>query len=149
MRHRGDLMEKNMGVSKKEEFYEQNPYQGGIINLRHSKISKELKKLNRNFNRVLDVGCGQGRCLSIIKEQLGIKEAFGLDIRKNTLKDIERLGIKGYCLDLDNEKFPFGDKYFDLIISVEVIEHLYNPDLYLSEIFRVLKRGGGVYNYNA
>lgn len=140
-------MEKNMGVSKKEEFYEQNLYQGGNINIRSIKILKELKKLNRNFNRILDVGCGQGRGLSFIKEQLGIKEAFGLDIRNNALKDIEKFGVKGYCLDLDSEKFPFEDEYFDIIISVEVIEHLYNPDLYLSEIFRVLKRGG-VYNYN-
>ncbi|MDO8620904.1 MAG: class I SAM-dependent methyltransferase, partial [Candidatus Levybacteria bacterium] len=37
---------------------------------------------------------------------------------------------------------PFEDGYFDLIWCTDVIEHLYKPDFLISEIDRVLKKGG-------
>lgn len=125
----------------KEKFYDKKFY-GDSVNKRHIKALNELKQLNKAFKNILDVGCGAGYPLSYIKTNLNIKDAFGLDISNDTLKDINTLGIKGFQVDLDNDPFPFEDNYFDVIISVEVIEHLNNPDLYLNEIYRVLKSSG-------
>ncbi|MEN9390166.1 MAG: hypothetical protein RLZZ283_266 [Candidatus Parcubacteria bacterium] len=41
-----------------------------------------------------------------------------------------------------NERLPLEDESFDLIIASEIIEHLIDPAHFLSECFRLLKRGG-------
>lgn len=125
----------------KEKFYNAKFY-GDSVNKRHIKVLNELKQLNKTFNNILDVGCGAGHPLSYIKTDLDINDAFGLDISNDTLKYMDKLGIKGFQADLDHDPFPFEDNCFDVIISVEVIEHLNNPDLYLDEIYRVLKPSG-------
>ena len=50
-------------------------------------------------------------------------------------------GVKCYQLDVDEEDFPFGDNYFDAIFCGDIIEHLYDPDHLLSEMYRVLRGG--------
>lgn len=45
-----------------------------------------------------------------------------------------------YCQDLT--KLTFGDRSFDLIISIEVFEHVFNAETAVSEISRVLKNNG-------
>ena len=51
------------------------------------------------------------------------------------------LGGAFHIADL-NLKLPMRDKSFDLVVSVEGIEHLENPHLFLREVNRVLKDGG-------
>ena len=42
-------------------------------------------------------------------------------------------------LDFEKDKFSFENNRFDLVISLAVLEHLKNPDIFLNEIQRVLK----------
>jgi len=42
----------------------------------------------------------------------------------------------------DGTTFPFQDNEFDSVITNEVFEHVFNPDNFLREIYRVLKPGG-------
>jgi len=37
---------------------------------------------------------------------------------------------------------PFKDEGFDLVLLLDVVEHMTNPEMAISECFRVLKRGG-------
>lgn len=43
---------------------------------------------------------------------------------------------------MDTEDFPFEDNLFDAVIALELIEHLYDPDHFLEEVYRVLKPSG-------
>ena len=79
----------------KEKFYD-NKFYGDSVNKHHIKALNELKQVNKTFNNILDVGCGAGYPLSYIKKNLNIKDAFGLDISNDTLKEINTLGIKGF-----------------------------------------------------
>ena len=45
----------------------------------------------------------------------------------------------------DAHKLPFDNESFDFITSYEVLEHVKDPDLVLSEINRVLKSSGKCY----
>jgi len=49
--------------------------------------------------------------------------------------------LKVKKFDLNN-KFDFEDNFFDVINANQVIEHLYNSDNFIFEIYRVLKPGG-------
>ena len=44
-------------------------------------------------------------------------------------------------IEADGENLPFGDKEFDYVICSHVLEHVENPEKFLSEQFRVAKRG--------
>src|SRR3981081_316388 len=48
---------------------------------------------------------------------------------------------KQQFINADGEKLPFKDQEFDYVISCHVLEHVENPVQFLSEIFRVGKRG--------
>jgi dolichol-phosphate mannosyltransferase len=84
--------------------------------------------------QVLDVGCGSSRII------LDLPSAAGLDIRQNKLRWLSqhrsRL-VRGTCLGL-----PFRDASFDGLINSEVIEHLPDDPVILSEAWRVLRPGG-------
>lgn len=47
-------------------------------------------------------------------------------------------GIK--CVDLNN--IPFNNETFDIFVTLDVFEHLFEPIVALKEIFRIIKRGG-------
>lgn len=128
-------------MSHKQKYYDKRKF-GENVSKRHRIILETIKKFDKKFERVLDLGCGSGYYLIKMKEELEIAELYGADISKNSINEANKLGINGSCLDLDKDVLPYHDNSLDLIISIDVIEHLFNPDLYLKEINRVLKPGG-------
>ena len=51
-------------------------------------------------------------------------------------------GLDVKICDIESEKLPFEDNVFDVIYSKSFIEHLYYPERYLEEAYRVLKPDG-------
>lgn len=90
-------------------------------------------------DKLLDVGCGKGEYIEGFKN-LGL-EVYGLD-RENSSLAMKLNALSS--LDIEKEKFPFEDEHFDFIFSKSVIAHLWNPDNFISEIYRVLKRRGRI-----
>jgi len=91
-------------------------------------VRKYLQKVPKR-SKILDVGCGEGVLVEeLLKEGWGI---IGLDM--NYSSDTV---IKG-----DITKIPFPDKHFDVVLSLDVIEHLHFSDQEkaLLEIYRVLR----------
>ena len=94
----------------------------------------ELKK----GMKMLEPGCGRGEFLNNFKE-LGL-DCVGVDISAEAADFENGLDVK--ICDVENEKMPFDDNTFDVIYSKSFIEHLYYPERYLEEAFRVLKPNG-------
>lgn len=110
---------------------------------RFNQIITFIKDLDKEPSEILDVGCGTGYLANEIKKLYPQAKVTGIDISKTALS----LGKKEYkkitLLEVDAEKaFPFTDNRFDLVISGEHIEHLKDPDTYLSEINRIMKKHG-------
>lgn len=101
-----------------------------------------LSQLEGKAKRVIDLGCGDGHVTCRLKEMLRADEVYGLDIDREKLFAAKERGIKTHRLDLNQDKLPFQEGYFDLACSLEVVEHLFNPDNMLNEVHRVLSRGG-------
>lgn len=100
-----------------------------------------FKKLTmKKGDKLLDVGCGRGDFSKGFKD-LGL-EVFGLDINRPQPEMLK--GVKVRYVNIESDKFPFGDKSFDIVFSKSVIEHLRSPDNFIKEIHRVLKPGGVV-----
>jgi 2-polyprenyl-3-methyl-5-hydroxy-6-metoxy-1,4-benzoquinol methylase len=93
--------------------------------------------------KVLEVGCGEGRGLETI--QAACAHYTALD--KNTFL-LERLQAQYPSFKFLEMTFPpftgIPDQSFDTVVVFQVIEHIQNDQLFVSEIHRVLKPGGKV-----
>ena len=107
---------------------------------RHLKVLEILQKLK--VERLLDIGCGDGNFTMLMAKTCGAKEVYGVDISEKGVEMARKNGIKAFKVDVDEEKLPFDDNYFDVVTALEVIEHLFDPDHFLDEVYRVLKPKG-------
>lgn len=89
-------------------------------------------------HNLLDLGCGRGDFAKNFKN-LGLN-VFGLDREKNNSEMLR--DIKVEKINIEKDEFPFNSDKFDFVFSKSVIEHLWDPDNFNKEIFRVLKPGG-------
>jgi methionine biosynthesis protein MetW len=102
----------------------------------------ELSLLERNIKaKILDLGCGDGTFTEKIMSKIGIKEAFAIEIIEDDIKKATSRGIKVFKENL-NERLPFDNGTFDVIIASHVIEHLNDTDIFLKEVYRNLKDDG-------
>jgi SAM-dependent methyltransferase len=97
----------------------------------------------KNAKRVLDIGSGNGEFTCMIKNCFnGNTEVVGMDNNPNfTEMALSMYGYKTILADAD-KPFPFDNNSFDLVICSQIIEHLYNTDQFVSEIYRILKYDG-------
>jgi len=91
--------------------------------------------------KLLDCGCWDGINTRKFGGAIGTNFLFGIEINKEKAKEASKKGIDVKNSDL-NQKFPYSNNFFDVIIANHVIEHLINVKLFVSEINRVLKKGG-------
>lgn len=134
---------------KKYSFGEENrTYQKGRP--QYEMAIKLLENIPQNGN-VLDLGCGMGEFSDILKNK-GFKVKC-VDGTPHLVEKIKSRGYESFLVDFEDESLPFADNEFDLVVTLDVIEHLWNTDNYLKEINRVLNPGGHVIittlNYNS
>ena len=98
------------------------------------------------FNRLLELGCGNGKLWQENRIDLRNREIFLSDISEGMVEEVRnKLGSDFNCIVADAEKIPFKDEYFDSIIANHVLFYLNDLNLGLKEIDRVLKSDGILY----
>lgn len=93
---------------------------------------------------VLDIGCGSGAGIKYWVSK-GAKGIVGMDISQNAIRDAKswNSGIRGVSfINADAQALPLLNKTFDVVVALEVIEHLKDADLFLRECSRILKLNG-------
>ncbi len=121
--------------------------------LKHKSNSFLQRKLLENFNKalleevralqpysILDVGCGEGFTLEILRKAGIGKKLEGVDYLDRAIeigkKEHPHLTLKqGTIYDL-----KYQDESFDVVMCTEVLEHLDNPEKGLAELVRVAKK---------
>lgn len=100
-----------------------------------------LRKYCPNFSSFIEIGCGTGFVLDGIRKEFINAQISGSEIHSSglayasiRLPDIE-------LMQLDAKKFPFIDEY-DVIGAFDVIEHIKEDELVLSNIYNGLKPNG-------
>jgi ubiquinone/menaquinone biosynthesis C-methylase UbiE len=90
--------------------------------------------------RVLDVGCGEGLLTGWLAAQLPDAEFHGLEAREDAVADFRRRNPDFEIHRGDLYDLPFQDDAFDLVLALEVLEHLDRPDAAVAEMRRVSSR---------
>jgi SAM-dependent methyltransferase len=95
-----------------------------------------------NARSFLEVGCGSGVVLEALREALPGVRLVGSDLYSEAL-DIARRRLDGVELvELDARALPF-DEEFDVVGAFDVVEHIDEDELVLSQLHRAVRRGGG------
>lgn len=98
------------------------------------------------INRLLELGCGNGKLWQENKMDLRNREIFLSDISDGMIDEVRnKLGSDFNCIVANAEKIPFKDAYFDAILANHVLFYLNDLNLGLKEISRVLKCDGIFY----
>lgn len=111
-----------------------------------------LNLLKTNWNKHLDglgldSGCGDGvavyKVLSEGGRIIGVDLALdGLTLARSEIA--KRSGPQASLAGSSGYSLPFTDNTFDYVLSLEVIEHLEEPEIYLHEVSRILKPRGAL-----
>lgn len=99
-------------------------------------LFRAIKRLGSKIEgRVLDVGCGSKpyQALFAACEYVGLE----LDTSDNRARKQADVFYRG-------DVFPFPAQSFDSVVCSQVLEHVFSPEKFLAEIFRVMKPGGSM-----
>lgn len=134
--------------------YEKSIWGHGNASLRISsptsfRLRQSLKSIAelKSGAKVLELGCGAGQFIREIKKIRPELDCYGCDISQHAIA-IAKQANDGVSYGLSDEnKSPYEDNFFDAVLIFDVLEHVANPDLILSEVNRVLKSGGVFYSF--
>lgn len=120
-----------------KEFYDAK--QAGYF----SSVRAEALDLCPPFSkRALDVGCGEGATLAWLKGEGRCEEAWGIENFAPAAEKAGKALDKVMCVDIDTEFPELEEDYFDLILCLDVLEHLRDPWQAVRRLSRALASGG-------
>jgi 2-polyprenyl-3-methyl-5-hydroxy-6-metoxy-1,4-benzoquinol methylase len=123
-----------------EKFYNERAF--FVKEYNKNKIEKILKMFKDvRAEKILDIGCGDGTITKEIADTVGAKTVVGVDLSKRQLSQAKKKGVETHRVNLNKEKIPLKMK-FDLIVCIDVIEHIFDPDHLLDEVTRLSKPEG-------
>jgi SAM-dependent methyltransferase len=108
-------------------------------------IQYALNLSKDNSFSILDYGCGTGKIVAELQKK-GVN-AFGCDVFYDAADYSKKLPdgfMDDVILKMEEGRIPFPSNSFDLVINNQVLEHVQDLNLVLSELQRVLKPGGRV-----
>jgi len=106
-------------------------------------------KVAEKGEKVLDIGCGDGSMLFRLIDKYD--ELYGIDIAPSRLTEARKTVAEKYsdlpkkfCFYEGNldKKMEFESNFFDTIICLAILEHVYDIYSLVKELYRVLKSGG-------
>src|SRR5438105_2107383 len=134
-KHYGDVLQPTQkSLLHRENIYGSGPPVG--------EANPEIVRLTLEYlprqSRVLDVGCGAGaygRAL-IAADHIWL----GLEVNPACCAILDRRALPYRQPKPDENTFPVKNQEFDCAICIEVLEHITNPNSFLSEIARVIRQ---------
>lgn len=116
-----------------------------LMRFRRFVVRDQLRRFAPQFDsaragRLLDLGCGSGFFIGELQRE-GYSDAYGVDPSPEAVAFGQAQGVRN-LVEGHIERTPFSDEYFDVVVCMDVLEHLVDDQKGLSEIARVLKPGG-------
>ena len=131
-------------VEKKYNSYQEKGAVGLFMKLCHLQL-----EINNYFNefdkktKVLEIGAGSSPHYAYISHAFGKyvfleKSKFAINYLKKKFKKNKKIDYKSY----NGKKIPFKENFFDRIILSHVLEHIPEPEVFLKDTMKKLKKNG-------
>lgn len=91
-------------------------------------------------SRVLDLGCGNGELLELLKKEKTVK-GFGVEINQDSLLEALVKGLSVIQGDIDKGLDEFQDNTYDYAILNQTLQSTKYPEMIIDEMLRVAKKG--------
>lgn len=98
-----------------------------------------LKKYHKRELQILDVACNDGYLSSIYAEY---GKVWGVDINEQAVAEAKKKGIQAVVGDVFEIDTLFSQRSFDVVVAGDIIEHVFDTDLFLKKIYSVLDTRG-------
>jgi ubiquinone/menaquinone biosynthesis C-methylase UbiE len=87
------------------------------------RIDTVQQMIPEDVSSILDVGCGRGDVINELQSSCDGLHVLGMDLSPEALEHVKPPSVLAYLPDA-----PFADKSFDLVICLEVLEHINDSD---------------------
>jgi len=135
--HRSELPAVSYGNLQKH--LNPNPVQRWLLQRFHRRVVDVVRQAGATG--LLDAGCGEGFTLRQLEEAGLSARLVGADVDRAALAwGRQNLTTGAPLAAADLHHLPFADGSFDLVLSLEVLEHLPVPAAGLAELLRVSRR---------
>ena len=91
-------------------------------------------------SRVLDLGCGRGELLALLRDRRGCA-GYGIEIDDANVLACEQRGVNVIQLNLEEGLALFEDQSFDVVLQLDTLQHLRNTETMLRETARIGRTG--------
>lgn len=91
--------------------------------------------------KILDIGVYRAELIIERVKNIKKPEIYAIDMDDQAVNSCKKMGIKATKYNIE-KGLPYNAKYFDIVSANQIIEHLVGIDLFISEIYRVLKPKG-------
>lgn len=111
-------------------------------------VGDEIERLLRGLAgahsgpTLLDVGCWDGELSARCGAALGAKRMLGVEVYEGPAAEAEAKGLEVARVDLETGRLPWDDASVDVVVCNQVLEHLKNIWLPMTEMHRVLRPSG-------
>ena len=108
-------------------------------NLKMKKEFKVIADLLFDNSRVLDVGCGDGSLMSLLKKEKNI-EVRGLELNQENVQQCLQKGLSVIQGNAETELHQFPDQSFDYVILSQTLQAFMSPENVIKDLLRVGKK---------
>ena len=99
---------------------------------------KVIADLLPSNTRVLDVGCGDGSLMSLLREEKNIN-VRGLELNQSNVQQCIHKGLPVIQGNAETELHQFPDQSFDYVILSQTLQAFYEPEKVLRDLLRIGK----------
>jgi 2-polyprenyl-3-methyl-5-hydroxy-6-metoxy-1,4-benzoquinol methylase len=100
------------------------------------------RRLLKPGGRILDIGCWGGEGLDRMAAGELFRERHGVDLIDASVQQARLKGVKAEVADLNSQKLPYSDAFFDAVTCLGVIGQVFDPERVIADMCRVLRPKG-------
>lgn len=125
------------------DIYERENNNVKVHAIHYQRFIEAVKYIDATGNkRILNIWSRTGGAIPFLRKLNPDINIVNCELSLNMIKIGKERYTEENFIQCSLHDFPFVDRKFDYVLSLEALEHIPNPELFLQEVKRVLKKGG-------